>query len=186
MARANTKSPAKKVTKRSTARSKSTSGATSLDRIVQAIGTRVTVGDDRPTRKMIMGMALMTNARSFSTTILNIKKKNGFVDYDRTCVWLTEKGKEYLGADALAVPQSNEFMQAKIREDMIKGSKPRQIFDTMLDGTWWTKEELAEAMDHPNNKSFRTYISALSKVVERDGVNVRLLDMAFPFGRPGE
>ena len=188
MGRATTKTPAKKATKRSNARSRSTagSGATSLDRIVQAIGSRVTVGDDRPDRKMIMGIALMTNLKSFNTTLLNIKKKKGLIQYDKNSVWLTEAGREYLGEDALAAPADNKAMQAKIRSEMIKGQKPRQIFDLLLNGEWWTKDEIAEEMGIPNNKSLGTYISSLSKVYERDGASIRLLDMAFPFGRPGE
>lgn len=188
MVRAYTKSAGKKAIKRSNARSRSTagSGVTSLDRIVQAIGTRVTVGDERPDRKMIMGMALMTNLRSFNTTLLNIKKKKGFIQYDKDSVWLTEEGREYLGEDALAAPADNTAMQAKIRAELIKGQKPRQIYDLLLNGEWWTKDEIAEGMGIPNNKSLGTYISSLSKVVERDSASIRLLDMVFPFGRPGE
>jgi len=67
---------------------------------------------------------------------------------------------------------------------MIKGKKPREIFDVMLDGGWHSREELAEALNLPNNKSFGTYISALSKVVARDNKKIRLADFVFPCGRP--
>ena len=68
---------------------------------------------------------------------------------------------------------------------MIKGTKPREIFDLMLDGEWHSRDELADALNFPNNKSFGTYVSALSKVTERDtDKKIRLIDMCFPFGRP--
>jgi hypothetical protein len=180
MGRTNTKSPAKKATKKSS----NSSGVTSQDRIVQAIASRNGFGDMKPTRKMIMGMALMTNKRSFDTTLLNIKKKKGFLEYDKNSVWLTKDGIDYVGPNALSVPDNNDAMQAKIRNEMVKGQKPRQIFDLMLDGGWHTRAELAEALEMENNKSFGTYISSLSKLVERENRKIRLGDMVFPCGRP--
>ena len=64
---------------------------------------------------------------------------------------------------------------------LIKGSKSRQIFDLtmhVLDDRWYSKTELAEAMGLPNNKSFGTYISALSKIVaSREYGSIRLFDL---------
>jgi len=57
---------------------------------------------------MIMGLALITNKNSFNTTILNMKKKDHWVEYDKDSIWLTEDGKEYVGPSALAVPQTND------------------------------------------------------------------------------
>jgi hypothetical protein len=182
MARANSKSPAKKIKKKTSVRS----DITSIDRIVQAIASRVPYGDTKPTRKMIMGMALVTNKRSFNTTILNIKKKHRWVDYDTDSVWLTQEGKDHVGPDIMSVPANNDAMQDKIRMEVIKGIKPRQIYDFMLDGGWYSRAELAVEMNLPDNKSFGTYISSLSKVVERQNGRIRLSDMVFPCGRPSD
>ena len=182
MARANSKSPAKKIKKKTSVRS----DITSIDRIVQAIASRVPYGDTKPTRKMIMGMALVTNKKSFDTTILNIKKKHRWVDYDTDSVWLTQEGKDHVGPDIMSVPANNDAMQDKIRMEVIKGIKPRQIYDFMLDGGWYSRAELAVEMNLPDNKSFGTYISSLSKVVERQNGRIRLSDMVFPCGRPSD
>jgi len=176
--------PVKKAKPKS--KSKSSSGGVPSDvRIVQAIASRAAFGEDKPSRKLIMGLAVMTNEKSFNTTLLNMKKKKGWIEYDRDSVWLTQKGRDYVGESALSVPQTNDAMQDKIREDMVKGKKPREIFDLMLDGEWHSRDELADALNLPNNKSFGTYVSALSKVTERGtDKKIRLKDMCFPCGRP--
>lgn len=183
MARANTKSNKKKAHKKSVG-SKTRFDVSSSDRIVRAIASRHALGEEKPSRKIVMGLAVFTSKGSFNTTIANIKKKKNHVDYDRDSIWLTEEGREYIGTDALAVPQDNSGIQEKMREEMIKGIKPRQMFDVMTDGLWYSRAELAAAMNIPNNASFKTYMSSLSKVVERDNGKIRLLDMAFPCGRP--
>eukprot|EP00536_Pseudo-nitzschia_multiseries_P008122 jgi/Psemu1/197219/e_gw1.200.58.1 len=154
------------------------------DRIVLAIASRQALGEAKPLRDTIMGLALITNKNSFNTTISNIKKKDNWVEYDKDSIWLTEDGKDYVGPGALSVPQTNDAMQDKIRTEMVKGQKPRQIFDAMLDGGWHSREELAETLNLPNNNSFGTYISALRKVVTRDNKKIRLADFVFPCGRP--
>lgn len=103
--------------------------------------------------------------------------------YDSKTVWLTEKGLETVGPDAVAKPQSNDAMQEKMKES-IKGAKPKEIFGLLRDGKAYSRPQLAEMMGLENNKRFGTYISALSKVVERVDKKIRLIDMAFPLGRP--
>lgn len=184
MARAQTEGSKKKAVKKTAKKSNNAGGTTSKDRILEAIASRASCGNNKPDRKVIMGMAVIYNVRSYNTTLLDIKKKTGFIDYDKTSVWLTAKGKEHIGEDALAIPATNDAMQDKIRSEMIKGSMPRKIYDIMLDGEWHTRAELAENMDVENNRSFGTYVSALSKVVEREGKRIRLSDLCFPCGRP--
>lgn len=58
------------------------------------------------------------------------------------------------------------------------------FFDILTDGCAYSRAELAEKMELENNKSFGTYVSALSKVVERENGKIRLKDIAFPCGRP--
>ena len=181
MARANTNNTKSKPKKKS---ARSSHSITSTDRIVNAIASKHGLGDEKPTRKMIMGMALIINKGSFNTTILNLKKKYNRVDYDATSIWLTQEGRDYVGPDVMVVPKNNDGMQDKIRSEMIKGIKPRRIFDLMLDGGWYSRDELATAMKLPNNNSFGTYVSSLSKIVERKSGKIRLSDMVFPCGRP--
>ena len=164
----------------------SAGGEKAADRILKAIASRAAFREEKPCRKMIMGLAGMANEKSFSTTILNMKNK-GLVEYDRTTIWLTEKGKQEVGEDALAVPQNNDAMQANLRENQVKGKVPRKIFDILLDGRAYGRAELAEMLEMEDNKSFGTYVSALSKVSERvEGKKIRLKDIAFPCGRPSE
>ena len=178
-------SPAKaKANKSKVSRPSSINGKSSADRIMDAIASRHSLGDTKPDRQIIMGLAAITSKGSYGTTLLNMKKKLGWVEYDKTSVWFTPAGQEHVGPDAIQVPQNNDAMQAKIRQDMIKVAKSREIFDLMLDGAAYSKEELAEMMNLPVNKSFGTYTSGLSKVSEKVGKKMRLIDLCFPTGRP--
>ena len=180
-------SAAKKSSKVKVGSASSNNGGSATDRILAAIASRQAIGDVKPERKLIMGLAAITSTGSFGTTLLNMKKKQGWVEYDSKTVWLTEKGTEHVGPSALQVPQTNDAMQARIRQDMIKVAKSREIFDLMLDGAAYSNEELAEKMNLPLNKSFGTYTSGLSQVKEKVGKNkIRLIDLCFPAGRPCE
>jgi hypothetical protein len=161
------------------------SSTSAADRIVSAVASRRAFGETKANRKLIMGLATILNKKSFGTTILNMKKKKNWIDYDKETVWLTKEGEEHVSSDALVVPKNNDDMQEKIRMDMLKGGKrPCGIFNLMLDGRYYTKADLAEAMGMENNKSFGTYMSTLSQVSEREGGKIRLIDFVFPCGRP--
>ena len=161
------------------------SSTSAADRIVSAVASRRAFGETKANRKLIMGLATILNKKSFDTTILNMKKKKNWIDYDKETVWLTKEGEEHVSPDALVVPKNNDDMQEKIRTDMLKGVKrPCEIFNLMLDGRYYTKADLAEAMGMENNKSFGTYMSTLSQVSEREGGKIRLVDFVFPCGRP--
>jgi len=110
-------------------------------------------------------------------------KKKGLITYDSTTVRLTEAGLEEVGPEAAAVPTNNDTMQDKLKES-IKVKKAREIFDILADGNAYSRSELAEKMGLEDNKSFGTYVSALSKVVERENGKIRLKNIAFPCGRP--
>jgi hypothetical protein len=155
------------------------------DHVVEAIASQMIMGIDRPPQKVVQGLAGMSSTGSFNTTLLNMKKKTGAVDYDSNTVWLTEKGKKMLPADAFRKPQTNDKMLKKLKEQ-VDGTKPKEIFDVLTDGKAYTRQELADKLQVQNNNSFGTYISKLSKVAERvDGKKkIRLPDVAFPCGRP--
>ena len=161
------------------------SSTSAADRIVNAVASRRAFGETKANRKLIMGLATILNKKSFDTTILIMKKKKNWIDYDKETVWLTKEGEEHVSPDALVAPKNNDDMQEKIRMDMLKGGKrPCGIFNLMLDGRYYTKADLAEAMGMENNKSFGTYMSTLSQVSEREGGKIRLVDFVFPCGRP--
>ena len=160
---------------------------TSSKRIIEAIASQMIVGVERPSKKVIAGLAAITSKGSFNTTLLNMKKKGGLVEYDKDTVWLTEKGKKMLPSDALRMPQNNDGVQAKLKEQ-VKGKVPGLIFDILTDGNAYSREDIASKLGVLNNASLGTYISSLSKVSERvDGKKkIQLKDIAFPCGRPCE
>lgn len=157
---------------------------TSEDRILDALASQLTFGIEAADRNTVQSLAAMTNKRSFDTILLNMKKK-GLVTYDSKTASLTDAGVDQIGPEATSVPQSNDAMQAKLRE-LIKQKKSREIFDIMLDGRFYSRSELAEKMCTEDNKSFGTYVSALSKIVDRENGKIGLKGMAFPCGRPSD
>jgi hypothetical protein len=160
----------------------SNGGGTASARILKAIASQNAMGIADADRSTVQGLAAMPNKKSFDTTLLNMKK-NGLVTYDTSTVRLTEKGLEEVGPEAVAVPTDNTAMQDKLKEQ-IKQKKSREIFDILTDGKAYNRAELAAMMKLEDNKSFGTYVSALSKVIEREAGKIRLKDIAFPCGRP--
>lgn len=72
-------------------------------------------------------------------------------------------------------------------KNAIKVKKAHEIFDILADGKSYSRSELAEIMQLEDNKSFGTYLSALSKVVDPEAKKkkmYRLNDESFPCGRP--
>jgi len=151
-------------------------------RILKAIASQRAFGIDDADRATIQSLAVMPNKPSFDTTLLNMKKK-GLVTYTSKTVALTEKGLEEVGPEAATMPTTNAGMQDKIKET-IKSKRSREIFDILADGASYSRVELAEKMGLEDNKSFGTYVSTLSKVVERENGKIRLTNIAFPCGRP--
>ena len=86
--------------------------------------------------------------------------------------------------DLLPVPQTNEDIQAKLKEQ-IKQKRAHLIFDLLADGRAYTRAEIADKLGWEENKTFSTYISYLSKMVDKVDGKVQLSDDAFPFGHPG-
>lgn len=83
---------------------------TAGSRILGALASYRASGQSQPERKKIQGMAAMTNKHSFDTTLLNMRNK-GFLKYDTTSVWLTDKGIEAVGGvEACAPPSDNSGM----------------------------------------------------------------------------
>lgn len=196
MARANKKSSSKKspiktskkptvkkapTSKKSTARAP---GDSNKDRILKAIASRMVFGEDQPSKTLIIQLAQIGSPKSFANTIASLKIKENLVMYDKDSIWLTDEGKDYVGEEAFAAPQSNDDMHNRVRETL-KGGKAKKIFDFMLDGKWHSRAEIADHLgDDPTKKGFQNAIGSLSKHVEKKGKSCRLLDYLFPAGRP--
>ena len=105
--------------------------------------------------------------------------------YQGSSFEITETGMEALGPDAPKAPENNDEAQNMLKETLSVG-KSKKMFDILTDGAAYTRAEIAEkvGMD-PSKKTFQTYISYLSKIVEKvDRGKIRLIETAFPCGRP--
>ena len=169
--------------------SKKPSGAapkgSNKERTLQALASQFSFGHEKADRNAIITEAQIASPKSFANMLPDLKRE-GLVDYDSKLIWLTEAGKDHVGEDALSAPKDNGPMQEKIRSGMLKGNKAKDIFDFLLDGKWYTRPEIAEEMGLEKNKSFANAVGSLSKITEKQGGKIRLVDMCFPAGRPGE
>jgi hypothetical protein len=158
------------------------------DRILLAIASQMALQgntSDGVEKTLAMSAVGSTNQHSFDT-ICSALKKSGLIGKVGTLLTLTEAGIEAVGgADAIKPPENNGEAQAMLREKL-KAGKAKQMFDKLADGNAYKREDLAKevGMD-ATSKSFGTYISSLSKMVDKvDGGKIRLKDVAFPCGRP--
>lgn len=164
------------------------SGDTAETRILKALAHFYSLGQDVAGRKDVLQMADMKNESSFKTTCGNLKRK-GFVEFpDSDTIKLTEAGIEKVGRAAVE-PKDNDEVQLMIM-GKIKSKKTRDMFEILRDGQFHTYPDLASAIGYEASApSFKTYVGGLSKYTEKsatpDGTKmIRLLDMAFPRGRP--
>lgn len=168
-------------TKPSAAKGKKTTSV--KHKVLMAIASQRILGKDEVEKQQILRLACITNKHTFDTNCASMKKK-GWIEQVGNCLKLTEKGMEEVGDNAVAIPQTNDDMQAKLKEQ-IKQKKAYLIFDLLADGKAYTRAEIADKLGWKQNKTFATYMSNLSKLVDKvDGKKVQLKDDAFPFGRP--
>lgn len=71
-------------------------------------------------------------------------------------------------------------------KEQLKSKRSVDIFDFLADGRSRTKQEIADHLGVPMNKSFGTYLSGISKHSEKDGDSYRLSDACFLVGRPSD
>ncbi|CAB9518891.1 expressed unknown protein [Seminavis robusta] len=163
---------------------KAKGGPTNIEKILQAVASLHALGQAKPCKKQAQAMAGIPDKKTFDTYCGTMKNKKGLIVYDKETIELTEKGREEVGPAALEVAATNDAMHDKIKEQL-KNKRSREIFEILADGRAWSKDELADKMGIENNKSFGTYLSALSKYTEKtkDG-KYALKDEVFPFGRP--
>lgn len=152
------------------------------------------MGTDKPSRKLLSQLSRYPE-HSLSTTLLNIKKKDGHVDYDKDSAWLTETGwqaaQDKFGDQIISEGLMDNSATHESLKSMhnLTGSKLK-IFDNLTDGSAKSYEELMELIGCTNPKSFGTYASALKSaglaetVTENGTKKLQLVDTCFPFGRP--
>jgi hypothetical protein len=164
---------------------KSSGGKTNIQKILEATASEHAMGHVKADKKKVQAMSGILDKKIFDTVCGTMKNKKGLVLYDQDSIALTAAGREEVGPDALAVAGSNDVLHDKIKEQL-KGKQPRAIFDFLAaDGQAHSKEEIAEHLVLEVNKSFGTYLSALSRYTDKlnDGKYI-LKDDVFPFGRP--
>ncbi len=159
-------------------------GGTHLERILKAIASAHALGNARPEKKAVQVTSMILDNKVFGTVCATMKNK-GLIVYDRTTIQLTEAGRANVGEEALAQPATNETFHDMIKKTF-KSKMSRAIFDVLVDGGNHSKDEIAQTLNIENNKSFCTYLSALSKYTEKcNNGTYSLNDIAFPLGRPG-
>ena len=158
-------------------------------KILSALASQQSLGKATVPKSMIVKLCAVTNHHTFDTTCSALKSK-GLIQYEggkgSVEMNLTDAGYAEVGPDAPAPVATNEAAQETLRNALSTG-KTKQMFDFLAkEGRAYSRTEIARhvGMDE-NAKTFKTYISYLSKIVEKvDGGKVRLNEDAFPFGRP--
>jgi hypothetical protein len=160
-------------------------------RILSALASQQALGKKTVPKSMIAKLCSVTNHHTFDTTCAALKNKC-LVEYhgkgSTTEMHLTDAGYDEIGPDAPAPVTTNDEAQETLR-NTLKVGKSKEMFDFLAqEGKAHTRGEIAEhvGMDE-SKKTFKTYISYLSKIVEKvDGGDgkIQLIDDAFPFGRP--
>ena len=150
-------------------------------------------GNERPSRKLVSQLSGYPE-NSLSTILLNIKKKDGHVEYEKDSAWLTESGwQEALDkyGDQLGQAFDNDTVHDSLcAMHSLKGAKLK-IFNLLTDGSAKSYEEVMKLIGCSNAKSFGTYASALNSagltesIVEGGVKKLQLVESnCFPFGRP--
>lgn len=173
--------------KKGTSKTKKTnnSGATAEMKILMTLALLDAIGLTEVDRKFVMQLSGIKNEGSFKTTC-GIMKRNGNASFPSgTTMKITEAGMAKLGSSAPAKATTNEQVQAIIHDEFIKGKKPREIFNFLVDGHPHSIAEIAKAIDvDETNASLKTYITSVGKFTDKvDGPNgtklIQLKDLAF-------
>lgn len=159
-------------------------GATGLKKILAALADlKARHGLDEAPKKRIAAMAEVSSS-TFPSLISRMAKK-GLVEYGSTSdmIKITDEGLEQ--TEPIDIPTSNVEAQERIKEKL-KG-KPRRIFELLQDGLPREKQDIMEAVDCTNPKTFSPMVSRELKkhgyVEYPTKTSIQLADVCFPFGR---
>ena len=107
-------------------------------------------------------------AKSLDTTISAMVNADHLLkrceEQGKQVLVLTEEGKKELGEETMKILSTNQGVLAKLR-GLLSKKPEKRVLDVLSDGKFYDKEEVAEVMNQPCNRSFATYVSALSKLV---------------------
>ena len=155
-------------------------------RVLTVLASQRALGKETVDKKLVATFCSVTNHHTFDTALSGMKKK-GLIENDNGTMSITEDGLEEVGPDVAAPPADNTAAQDMMKDNLKQTSgKTKAMFDILTDGRAYSRAEIAEKIGMEETaKTFKTYISYLSKIVDKvDGDKIRLKDEAFPFGRP--
>lgn len=139
-------------------------------------------------RKMVMAASGVKNT-TFPVTISGMKKKKGWIDYDKDTISLTELGRSKANPGAI---MEGGFDNESAQEDNIRrfkiGGKALALFNAMRDGKVHDRVALAEQMGITNKGTLAVMLSNMKKngILLVTPTTLQLSDMNFPLGRPGD
>jgi len=158
---------------------------TNDQKVLQALALlQQSTGNVEVCKKKVAGAAQITSS-TFPPLITRMVKK-GVIEYGSGSgtIKITEKGLAMVG-DLPDMPTSNEEHHEEIKKKL-KG-KGRLIFEYLADGKAHKKEDVMDAVDCTNPK---TFAPLLSRELKKPGYihypekgKVQLTDDCFPFGR---
>lgn len=188
MAKTNDAKPRKKSTS-SPAKHKSpgggrdSSGGAKMKILNAAAATKLSLGEDLD-RKQIPALTGITGASTIRNALAALKK-NGWIEVTAETVVLTSEGMDRANPGDLEVPSSNAEHHEKIKTQRKLTPKAIAVFDMLVDGRVYSKQDVANAIfDGKMNSTFRNTLADLSKhkIIERpDSSSLRLTDKMFPF-----
>ena len=124
-------------------------------------------------------------ANTFVVTISNMKNKQGWIEYDKDSIRLTDAGRAKARiVDEGEVMVDNETVQADVKKKFKLGGQPGLLFDALTDGRAHDREATAAAIGCTNKATLAVMLSNLKKkgIIEYDRNTIRLTDMCFAFG----
>jgi len=170
-----------------------TPGGTAAQRILSAIKTAsVMKKTDSPTRELVATIAGFPDPKSSTVAHAYTKLKNEkLILCNSKTVSLTDAGSEAAGPVSLV--NTSEPIHDAFKKKL-KGLKPRQIFEILLDGRAVDRETIADTIGtNVKSSTFAHALTPLRKLGLLEEVGdktnpkrkrLRLTDSAFPFGRP--
>ena len=121
--------------------------------------------------------------------MISTMKKQGFIDYDKDFIRLTELGRSKAKVDPLAMPvmgADNEATMAGIKERFKLGGMKGRLFDLLGDGRVHDRATVTNEIGCDNKCTLAVLLSNMKKreIIAYDHTTIQLSDLCFPYGRP--
>mmetsp|Transcript_20466 Transcript_20466/g.44326 ORF Transcript_20466/g.44326 Transcript_20466/m.44326 type:complete len:187 (-) Transcript_20466:41-601(-) len=144
------------------------------------------LGNPRVPRKRMAAVSGV-KPNTFPVTISNMKKK-GLIVYDKEAIWLTQQGRSKAQVGTMTeASMDNGQTQQELKQKFKIGGKAAVLFDILKDGRDHDRQATIGQLDFASKASAAVMLSNLKKtgVIEYDKTTIKMTDMCFPFGRPG-